>query len=175
MSMVEMLSTREAKDLCDQLDLGTGLEPALQTIGGLAPTKVEDKKRVTQKKKHPSGGTDNKDEKTFKTEQKEAIINAIHGVFPNTKAEQLNALFDHAIVTNNKDVEVLWAASLYVSRGGTVDQALDYTSEALKDRKIRSLIKQEVKMMRKVSGLMQGLKRGDKELKEILKIIFVGC
>jgi ParB/RepB/Spo0J family partition protein len=175
MSIVEKISIREAKELCDQLDLGMGLEPALHSIGGLDHTQTENKKGATQKKKRSSSGTGGKDEKTFKTEQKEAIIKALRGVFPNTKAEQLNALFDLAIATNTKDIEVLWAAGLYVSRGGKVDQALDNTSKALKDRKVRSLIKQEVKQTRKVSGLMRGLKRGDGELKKILQILFAGC
>ena len=166
MSIVEKISIREAKELCAQLDLGMGLKPALHSIRG---------HDQTQKKKRSSSGTGCKDEKTFKTEQKEAIIKALRGVFPNTKAEQLNALFDLAIATNTKDIEVLWAAGLYVSRGGKVDQALDNTSKALKDRKVRSLIKQEVKQMRKVSGLMRGLKRGDGELKKTLQILFAGC
>lgn len=174
MSLVEKISIREAKDLCDQLDLGMELEPALLSMGGLEQSPTENKKGATQKN-NPSIGTTSEDDKTFKTEQKEAIIKALQGVFPKITEGQCNALFDLAIATHSKNIEGLWAAGLYVSRGGKVNQALAHTSEALKDRKVRSLVKQEVKLMRKVSGLMQGLKRGDGELKKILQILFAGC
>lgn len=96
----------------------------------------------------------------------------MRGVFPKTKAGQFNALFDLAIANNNKNIEVLWAAALYVSRGGKVDRALVDTSIALQDRSVRSLIAREVKLIRRVSSLRQNLKRGDKEIKKVLQTIF---
>jgi ParB/RepB/Spo0J family partition protein len=170
LSRVEKISLSAAKELCAQLDLGTDLETSLQSIGG----SQQSTRKSENKKKSQSVATPKKDDKTFKSEQKEAIIKALRGVFPKTKAEDFNALFDLAVANNIKDFEVLWAAALYVSRGGKVDQALRNASHALRDRSVRSLIAREVKLMRQVSSLMQGLKRKDKENKRILQTIFVG-
>ena len=170
LSRVEKISLSAAEELCAQLDLGTDLETAMQSIGGSRQTTRKSK----NKKKSQSTTRAKKDDKTFKSEQKEAIIKALRGVFPKTKAGQFNTLFDFAIATNTKDIEVLWAAALYVSRGGKVDQSLGDASYAVKDRSVRSLIAREVKLMRQVSGRMRDLKRGDKELKRVLQTIFVG-
>ena len=174
LSKVGKISLSDAEGLCAQLDIGTKLEPALQSIGGFTHTTRKPEKAAPIKKEGKSAGKARKDDKTFKSEQKEAIIKALRGVFPKTKAGQFNALFDLAIATNTKDIEVLWAAALYVSRGGKVDRALGDTCSALQDRKVRSLIAREVKLMRQVSSLIQGLKRGDKEIKQFLQTIFVG-
>lgn len=171
---IEKISNSDAKVLCAQLDTGTELEPALQSIGSLDQNPEISDKAASNKKTSLSTNKSNKAENIFKSEQKEAIIKALRGVFPKTKAGQLNALFDLAIATNTKDIEVLWAAALYVSRGGKVDRALGDISHALQDRSVRSLIAREVKLMRQVSSLMQGLKREDKEVKRFLQTIFVG-
>ena len=174
LSRVEKISKRDAEDLCVLLDTGVELEPALQSIGSHEQNPKISDKAVSIKKTSLSTTKSNKAENNFKSEQKEAIIRALGDVFPKIKAGQLNALFDLAIVTNTKDIEVLWAAALYVSRGGKVDQALGDISHALKDRTVRSLIAREVKLMRQVSSQLQGLKRADKELKQFLQTIFVG-
>lgn len=174
LSEIKNISKRDAKDLCAQLDTGTELEPALHTISGQVQVpKYPDKGTIT-KDNSPTAGATSKADKTFKSEKKEAIIKALRGVLPKINAGQCNALFDLAIVKNSKDIEVLWAAALYVSRGGKVDQAFDHTLKALQDRTIRSLIAREVKLMRQVSSQLQGLKRADKEIKKYLQIVFIG-
>lgn len=172
LSKVEKISLTGAKDLCAQLDLGTALELALKSVGSLAQRPRTNEKAATNKKKIRSDSKTKKDNQSFKSEQKESIIAALRGVFPKTKAGQFNALFDLAIANNNKNIEVLWAAALYVSRGGKVDRALVDTSIALQDRSVRSLIAREVKLIRRVSSLRQNLKRGDKEIKKVLQTIF---
>jgi len=173
LTKVETLSLSDAENLCAQLDLGTELELALQSVGGFAHT-INIDESMPIKKKSQSTNTAKNNDPFFKSDQKEAIIKALGDVFPKIKAGQLNALFDLAIATNTKDIEVLFASALYVSRGGKVDQALGDMSHALQDRTVRSLIASEVKLMRKASSLMQGLKRKDKEIKRFIQTIFVG-
>jgi len=174
LAKVEKISKGDAKDLCAQLDTGTELEPALQSIGIIEQVKAKLETTSINTQKNQTASTASKGDKTFKSEQKEAIIKALRGVFPKIKAGQLNTLFDLAIANNAKDIEVLWAAALYVSRGGKLDRALGDTLKMLQDRRIRSLLAREVKLMRQVSSQLQSLKRGDKEVKHFLQAIFAG-
>lgn len=177
LSKVAGLSRRDAGDLCALLDTGTDLEAALGSLGGLNQDKGPEKKRQQAAVKHNEARASAKkdgDNKRFKSEQKEALIKAMAGVFPKLKSGLIGTLFDLAIVSNVKDTEVLWAAALYVSRGGKVDTAIEKSLQVMQDRKIRSLINREVKQMKQVSGKLRGAKKGDRDTRQYLRTIFAG-
>lgn len=171
------ISKREANNLSAQLDAGTDLETALQSTGNLVLNRTDAKNTPAIEKKKSAQNTarNSGDNKKFKSEQKEAILEELMRVFPRIKPEQCKTIFDLAIVKNVKEVEVLWAAALFVSRGGKADQAVDYYLKVMQDRSRRSYIKKEVNLMKQVSGNLHALKRGEKkEEKHFLKTVFMG-
>lgn len=174
---VEGLSKREARDLCAQLDAGTDLEAALQSTGQLVRRPTDTKKSPVSKnrKSAPNTARGKADNKKFKSEQKEAILEELMRVFPKLNLEQCKTLFDLALVQNVKDVEVLWSAALFVNKGGKADQAIDHYLEVMKNRSYRAMIKKQVYLMKQYAGHRRRLKKKEKnEVKQFMKTVFTG-
>ena len=110
----------------------------------------------------------------FNSSQKKALVTAIRDVFPKISGDQGKALFDYAIVNAVEEVDVVWAAALYLSRGGKLDKAIELSSEAISKPKIKSLINREVKHMKQISSTLKRLGKKDKNSIFFLKKIFPG-
>ena len=173
------LSQADAKDLRDQLSAGTDLKTALMARGKLDPVMKDqggqdpiEKDRVFQ----DQGGRvpDEPADGNFNSSQKEALVTAIRDVFPKISGDQGKALFDYAIVNAVEEADVVWAAALYLSRGGKLDKAIELSSEAISKPKIKSLINREVKHMKQISSTLKRLGKKDKNSIFFLKKIFPG-
>lgn len=171
------ISKREANNLSAQLDAGTDLETALQSTGNLVLNHADANitPAIEKKKSAQNTARDSGDNKKFKSEQKEAILEELMRVFPRIKSEQCKTIFDLAIVKNVKEVEVLWAAALFVSRGGKADQAVDHYLKVMKNRSYRAMIKKQIYLMKQYAGHLHTLKKKEKkEVKHFMKTVFMG-
>lgn len=110
----------------------------------------------------------------FISNQKEALITAIRDVFPNLSLSQGKALFDYAIVGAVGETDVIWAAALYLAKGGNLDKAIKLASKAMSKPRIKSLLNREVKQMKQVSSTLKMIGKKDKELTSFLQKIFTG-
>ena len=173
------LSQADARDLRDQLSAGTDLKTTLMAMGKLDPVLKDqggqdpiEKDRVFQ----DQGGRvpDEPADGNFNSSQKEALVTAIGDVFPKISEDQGKALFDYAIVNAVEEADVVWAAALYLSRGGKLDKAIELSSEAISKPKIKSLINREVKHMKQISSTLKRLGKKDKNSIFFLKKIFPG-
>jgi len=171
------LSQSDTELLADQLSTGTSLPQSLEVI-----TEINDVPRTTPSSTSPdkqnnlAAEIDQKspiEKKSFKSSEKEAIIQAIRHVFPRPRLEKINALFDLAIATNEKTLDVLWTAALYVSRGGDVNNAIPDSKFAMKNRSFRALMKREIKNMKQAAALYK-TKKQTKKLKQVIRICFPG-
>lgn len=178
------LSQADAKDLRDQLSTGTDLATALAAMGSLdtvfmdlvevdseqdrqSPADKKSSSRNSPASSSPAGAN-------FNSSQKEALVTAIRDVFPKISEDQGKALFDYAIVNAVDDPDVLWAAALFLSRGGKLDKAVELALEAMSKSKIKSLLIREVKHMKQISSTLKGLGKKDKNSISFLKKIFPG-
>jgi len=177
LATIGSLSQYDTELLADQLSTGTSLVQALEVI-----TAINDVPRSTptslppDKKNNLAADTGQKpsnENKSFKSSEKDAVIQAIRHVFPRPRLEKINALFDLAIVSNEKNLDVLWAAALYVSRGGDVNNAIPDCKSALKKPGFRALMKREIKNMKQAAALYK-TKKQDKNLKKTIRICFPG-
>ena len=172
---IGLLSQNDVKILSDQLDTGIPLKNALDLTTAIAsdPAPAITTPLPTGKSKQSREEETSTIKGSFKSSEKEAIIKAIRHVFPRPKLEKINALFDLAIATNEKEMDVIFAAALYVSRGGDVNEAIPDCKAALKKPGFRALMKREIKNMKQAAALYK-TKKQDKNLKKTIRICFPG-
>jgi ParB/RepB/Spo0J family partition protein len=170
------LSRSDADSLRDQLGAGTPLETALIAIQKYDQT-------ISPKKSKPTAQAQTKqaDSKTKRTPvqtpenasfNKEALVTAIQDVFPRIKADKSESLYTSTLFYGNKDPKTLWAAALFVSRGGKVDRAVDISKKVMSDRSIASLINRQVKLVKLSSSLYKKYWKKNKDIKQYLKTVF---
>ena len=101
----------------------------------------------------------------------------VHGVDDIVLCTSVNpqdsVLFDYALVSSVKDAEVIWAAALFVARGGNLDQAIEICSKTMSNRMYRSLLSREVKTMKRISSILKS-KKPRRDLKKLIKTIYIG-
>ncbi|MBW1674350.1 MAG: hypothetical protein JRJ45_12040, partial [Deltaproteobacteria bacterium] len=172
---IQGLSRSEADSLRDQLGSGTSLQTALN-----ATERHNDPPPLFNSSKQPKqsrSSTGVKDEpevnKNSLGEQKEALLSAIKDVFPKITEEKGKVLFDYALVSAVKDVDVIWAAALFVARGGNLDQAIEIYSQAMSSPMYKSLLNREVKTMKRISSILKS-RKPKKDLKKLIKTIYTG-
>jgi ParB/RepB/Spo0J family partition protein len=174
---IKSLSQNDSQILADQLSTGTSLAQSLEVI-----TAINDASRSkptstsTGKKDNLAAETEQKlpvEKKTFKSSEKESVIQLARNIYPRIKPEKINALFDLAIANNEKRLDVFLAAVHYVSRGGDVNNAIPDSQDALKDRSFRALMKREIKNMKQAAALYK-TKKQKKTLKKTIRICFPG-
>jgi ParB/RepB/Spo0J family partition protein len=171
------LSQNDTELLADQLSTGTSLAQSLEFITAInhAPRSTPSS-TLTDQKDNPAvktGQNPPNQKKSFESSEKEAVIQAIRLVFPRPRLEKINALFDLAIATNQKEVDIIFAAALYVSRGGDVNNAIPDCKSAMKNRSFRALMKREIKNMKQAAALYK-TKKQKKSLKKTIRICFPG-
>ena len=71
-----------------------------------------------------------------------------------------------------QDPEILWAAALYVDRGGHINQAVELTATVMEKRSRKSILSQEVKLMKKVACDLNKMKKEDKTILDFMNIVF---
>jgi len=159
------LSQKQAGELNDQLNAGTDLKTALAVIISAGNGREPGENKSTGKKPNRARA---------RAIPKKELITAIGDVFPGLKESQISSLFDFAEHISIKDPEVLWAAALYVDRGGHINQAVALSKQAMEIRKIKSFVSQEVKLVKKAAPILKRLKKGNNEIGRYLQII-INC
>jgi len=157
------LSRQQASDLNDQLNAGTSLKKALSVITSIGNNKAAPGKTIS---KASSSGQEIADM------SKDDLLIAMAEVFPNINEKKARILYDYTVVNGIQDPEILWAAALYVDRGGNTSQAVELTSTVMKKRSRKSLLTQEVKLMKKVACAKNAMKKEDKTIIDFMNIIF---
>ena len=157
------LSQKQARELDDQLNAGTDLKTALAVIHGAGNGRDPSANKSPGKKVNRArAGVIPKTE----------LITAIGDVFPELKQNQIGALFDFAEHRGIKDPEVLWAAALYVGRGGKLNQAVGQSAAAMADRSLKGLISREIKLVKQVASYLNTQTREDITIREYLQVVF---
>ena len=169
---INNLTQSGAKSLRDQLDAGTNLADALSSMG--SPT-------IREGQGVEPGGKRGPYKKTAETESivntkayKESFIAAVQDVFAKIDQDKAEALFDNAIVHSVDDADTLWAAALYLAKGGNQNKAVELASAAMNIPSAKSLINNEVRLMKKAAANLDKIKSKDKSVAPFVKKIFPG-
>jgi len=157
------ISREQASNLGDLLSAGTSLKKALSVITSTGNNKTASGKTIS---KVSSSSQDIADM------SKDDLLTAMAEVFPNINEKIARVLYDYTVVNGIQDPEILWAAALYVGRGGPLDQAVELTETVMKKRSIKSLITQEVKLMKKVACAINTMNKEDKIVIGFMNIVF---
>ena len=177
LAKIAHLSQNDSQILADQLSAGTSIAQSLEVI-----TKINDASRSKPtstsagKKENLGSDTEQKlslEKETFKSSEKKAVIQLIRNIYPRINPENINALFDLAIVNNVKRLDVILAAAHYLSRGGDVNNAIPACKHAMNFRSYKALMKREIKNMKQAAALFK-TKKQDKKLKQVIRICFPG-
>ncbi|MCK4489361.1 MAG: ParB/RepB/Spo0J family partition protein, partial [Anaerolineales bacterium] len=157
------LSQKQASELNVQLNAGTDLKSALAVINSTGNGReLSENKSPGKKPNRARAGAVPKKE----------LITAIGDVFPGLKKTQIGTLFDFAEHIGIKDTDVLWAAALYVDRGGKVNQAVAQSAAAMADRSLKGLLNREIKLTKQVASYLNTQTKEDKTMGEYLQVIF---
>ncbi len=105
---------------------------------------------------------------------KESFIGAVQDVFAKIDQDKAEALFDNAIVHSVDDADTLWAAALYLAKGGNQNKAVELASAAMNIPSAKSLINNEVRLMKKAAANLDKIKSKDKSVAPFVKKIFPG-
>jgi len=158
------LTREQAGDLSGLLSAGTPLKKALAVI---ISTGQNNKSASTKtNSKATSTGQD------IAGMSKDELLTAIAEVFPWINEKKARVLYDYTVVNGIQDPEILWAAALYVDRGGKIDQAVALTSTVMEKRSRKSILNNEVKLMKKVAIEMKAMAKEDKIIREFMNIVF---
>jgi len=169
---IKSLTQASAKSLRDQLDAGTALADALTSMGSPALHVEQGVASVGKRGPYKKSTMREvfKNNKTYKA----AFIAATQDVFSKIDQDKAEDLFNIAISQSVNDTDTLWAAALYVAKGGDQKKAVELASAAMKIPGIRSLINKEVRIMKKASAKLGKFKSKDKSVKPFVKKIFPG-
>ncbi len=157
------LSQQQASDLNDLLSAGSPLKKALSVIMSIGNNKTASGKTIS---KVSSSDQDIADM------SKDDLLTAMAEVFPNINEKKARVLYDYTVVNGIQDPEILWAAALYVDRGGSIKEAVELTATVMKKRSRKSILTQEVKLMKKVACDLNAMKKEDKIIIGFMNTIF---
>jgi hypothetical protein len=104
---------------------------------------------------------------------KDELLAAITEVFPKVNEKKARVLYDFAVVNGIQDPEILWAAALYVDRGGNINQAVELTSAVMEKRSRKSILSHEVRLMKKVACAINTMTKEDKIIIDYLQVVFI--
>jgi len=168
---IKGLSQGDAKDLRNQLDSGTSLETALLSMGRISESSSSSpRSRSFNQSQVVAEETDAIEDNPL--DMKAALVSAIRDIFPRINEEKGKALYDYKIVSGVKDIDVIWAAALFVSSGGKLDTAMDLSKEVMSNRSLASLINRQVKVARQSASLYKKYWKTNKDIKLYLKTVF---
>ena len=103
----------------------------------------------------------------------EDIVKNIHNVFPGITLRKVDDLFLTAVATNVLDTDVIWAAALYVARGGQQDLAIEICAKVMSNLEYRNMLTSEVKSMQQISQILKS-RSTHANLKMFFKTIYIG-
>jgi len=171
---IKGLSQGNAKDLRNQLDSGTTLEIALLSMGRILESPSSSSKPKSIKESQGVAGDKEKSDtiEDNPPEPKQALISAIRDIFPKINEEKGKALYDYIAVCGVKEIDVLWAAALFVCRGGKLDDAMDLSKKVMSNRSTASLINRQVKLAKQSASLYKKHWKTNKDIKLYLKTVF---
>lgn len=150
------LSRQQAGELAEQLDAGRSLKHAA-VVHGAGPEKKLSRKAAPGKENNIV----NSDE----------IIQDLVEVFPGIKERQARVLFDYSAGLGTKDPDILWAAALYVNRGGNLNHAVELSKKALAKRSHKALISRKIKLAKQAASHLKITQKEDKTIREFLKVV----
>jgi len=157
------ISQQQASDLNDLLSAGTSLKKALSIIMSIGNNKTASGKTIS---------TASSSGQNIADMSKDDLLTAMAEVFPGINEKKARILYDYTVVNGIQDPEILWAAALYADRGGSIKEAVELTAKVMKKRSVKSLIAQEVKLMKKAACAIKTMKKEDKMNIEFMNIIF---
>ena len=168
------LSMSEAESLRDQLGAGTQLETALIAIQKIDKPNAQKKSKPAAQTKQADSTTDhttvdNQENTSF---DKEALMTAIQDVFPRLKSDKRESIYTSTLFYGNQDPKILWAAALFISKGGKVDTAINLSIKVLSNRTIASLIKRQVQLTKLSASLYKKYWKKNPDIKQYLKTVF---
>jgi len=169
---IKGLTQTSARSLRYQLDAGTDLVDALSSMG--SPTIREGQGVGTGGKRGPYKKTTETESIVNTKAYKESFIAAVQDVFAKIDQDKAEALFDNAIVHSVDDADTLWAAALYLAKGGNQNKAVELASAAMNIPSAKSLINNEVRLMKKAAANLDKIKSKDKSVAPFVKKIFPG-
>jgi ParB/RepB/Spo0J family partition protein len=158
------LSRTGASDLSAQLSAGTPLKKALSVIINTG-----------QNNKPTSGKSSSKASAAghdIAGMSKDELLTAMTEVFPRINEKKARVLYDYTVMNGIQDPEILWAAALYVDRGGQISRAVPLTATVMEKRSRKTILAQEVKLMKKVACAINTMKKEDKIIIDFMNIVF---
>jgi len=158
------LSREQASDLCDLLNAGTPLKKALSVI----ISTVQNNKRASGKTSSKTSAADN----GIASISKDELLASMTEIFPRINEKKARVLYDSTVANGIQDPEILWAAALYVDRGGSISRAVPLTATVMENRSRKTILAQEVKLMKKVACAINTMKKEDKIIIEFMNIVF---
>jgi ParB/RepB/Spo0J family partition protein len=158
------LTREQAGDLNIQLNAGTPLKKALAVL--ISPTKINKK---ASGKAVPKKAASDQDLAGIPRDE---LLTAISEVFPKINGKKARSLYDYTVVNGVLNPEILWAAALYVDRGGQINQAVALTKQAFGTRKLKKLLVLQVKIMKGVALHLDTMTKEDKSIIDFTNIIF---
>ena len=158
---IQTLTQSAAKELADQLNAGTPLEPALNTLCGMGSPRLintpsNHKQPESKSKKKPSS-TKNIKANSFLDDRK-AFVSAIRDVYYRFSEKKANDLYYLAVANAVKDPDVIWATVHYVVKGGDIGSSFQITQRIMSNRVYRGVMKREIRNHKKISGILKSKK-----------------
>jgi len=169
---IKDLTQAGAKSLRDQLDAGTDLADALTAMG--SPSLHAERGAGPASKRGASKNSSKSEAFENTGVYKSAFIASVQDVFSKINQDKAEDLFNIAISQSVNDTDTLWAAALYLAKGGSQNNAIELASAAMKIPRARNLINKEVQLMKKASANLSKIKSKDKSVAPFLKKIFPG-
>ena len=168
------LARSDAVSLRDQLGSGTPLKTALISMDRINdPSTLSTNPKPTKQSRAPGREKEKPNSREDHTrEQKYALISAINDVFPKISEEKGKVLYDYTVVSGISDLDVLWAATLFVAKGGKLDEAVDLSSKVMSNRKIAGLINRQIKQEKQGAHFYKKYWKKNPYLKKYLKSVF---
>ena len=171
---IQTLTQSAANELVDQLNTGTPLEPALNTLCSMGSPAINNitpnhKQASTKSIKKPTSNEDIK-HNSFLDDRK-SFVSAIRNVYYRFSEKKANDLYYLAVANAAKDPDTVWAAALYIAKGGDIGIAFNITQRIMSNRVYRGVMNREIKNLKKVSGILKS-KKPNRTTVEFFKIIF---
>lgn len=172
---IHNLTQSDSLILRDLLNAGLDLEKAIHALKAGKTLSSISKKSTNNKLNESTGinfGNIPDDDIAPANDNVKDLAKNIRTVFPTIPKEKAEALFVSAIATNVLDTDVIWAAALYIVRGGLQDTAIEICAKVMSNQEYRDLLFGEVKSRQQISQILKS-KPINSNLKKFFKTYFI--
>jgi len=172
---IHNLTQSDSLILRGHLDSGLDLEKAIHAMKAGKTLSSISKKSTNTKQKGSTGinlGNIPCDDIAPSKDNGKDLVKKILTVFPTFPKEKAQALFISAIAVNVLDPDIIWAAALYVVRGGMQDKAIEICAKVMSNQEYRDLLSGEVKSRQQISQILKS-KPINSNLKKFFKTYFI--